>query len=191
MPGRGADVALGEAGSVFVEVGHAAPAGFGEARVAVDPGAESDARPIVSTTTRVVIATMCLRARHLPRATRDRHLGDADGPRWAAAHDNVRAEREPALWRGPVDPPATTTRIVARGAGETDGHRPTASRRKNLRRDAWKVPRVSFYDGSPRRLAAPDASSSSFMRNRSFARKYWSGSDGTRTRDLRRDRPAL
>jgi hypothetical protein len=57
---------------------------------------------------RVVITTMCLRAQHLPRVTRDRHRRDGDGPRWAAMCRARRQTSRPSAsrrCRGPVGMP--------------------------------------------------------------------------------------
>jgi hypothetical protein len=101
MPGRVGEVALGEAGRVFDEFGHAAPARFGEARVRDDaPGRrlrdEDGPRRARSVTQR--------RKTSGPSALRHWR-----GLRWG--------------WRG--GSPATTTRILARaGASSRSGLRP-------------------------------------------------------------------
>ena len=102
QPGRVADVALGEAGRVFDEFGHAAPARFGEARLADDAPERR------------------LRAEDGPRQARTvTRRRQTSGP---SALRHCRGLR----WGWRVkDSPATTTRIVARagpndvGAGES------------------------------------------------------------------------
>ena len=168
QPGRVADVALGEAGRVFDEFGHAAPARFGEARLADDAPERR------------------LRAEDGPRQARTvTRRRQTSGP---SALRHCRGLR----WGWRVGSPATTTRIVARagpndvGAGESvaeiekwpvAGEKPMAFdprelARKPPARRLGGTERRHFSDGCPWGLPAPDTVYRLVMRNRCVAAKY-------------------